>query len=125
MSIGIRNRDISFGQPIERKSAMKRLDAMTIKKFDEVMKLLMDQLPELYEEQRKFFDESERIRLELEEKIWAYFEEHPENDLDGNPIKRETHEIGFDIENMEVDGLMYCITKNVYVRPKKIEYNKN
>ena len=121
MSMGIRNPD---GQPIGKKRAIKRLEARTIKKFDEIMKL-MDQLPELTEEQRKFFDESERIRLELEEKIWAYYEEHPENDLYGNPIKRKTHEIGFDIENMEMDGLMYCITKNVYVRPKKIEYNKN
>lgn len=91
---------------------------------EDAIKKLMGQIPELTEEQRKLFDDSERRRCELEEKIWAYFEEHPEKDLDGNPIKRETHEIGFDIENKEVDGLMYGFAKNIYVRPMKSEYDK-
>ena len=90
----------------------------------EAIKKLMEQIPELTEEQRKVLDENERIRHEIEEKIWAYIEEHPENDLDGNPIKRETHEIGFDIEYKEVDGMMYGFSKNIYVRPKKSEYEK-
>ena len=106
-----RNLDMSFDLPI--------------KENEEAIKKLMEQAPKLTEEQRKLFDESERIRLEIEEKIWAYIKEHPANDLSGDPIKRDTHEIGFDIENREVDGAMYGFAKNIYIRPKKSEYDKN
>jgi hypothetical protein len=106
-----RNLDMSFDLPI--------------KENEEAIKKLMEQIPQPTEEQRKMLDEGDRIRREIEEKIWAYIEEHPENDLSGNPIKRGTHEIGFEIENREVDGAMYGFATNIYIRPKKSEYDKN
>lgn len=106
-----RNLDISFDIPMDGNK--------------EAIKKLMEQFPELTEKQRKLLDEGERIRHELEEQIWAYIEEHPANDLSGDPIKRETHEIGFDIENGEIDGVMCGFAKNIYIRPKKSEYDKN
>ena len=95
-----------------------------MEKNKEFVEKMMENLPQITEEQRKIMDNAERNRHELEEKIWAYLEEHPENDLDGNPIKRETHEIGFEYEDKEVDGLMYGYAKSIYVRPKKSEYDK-
>lgn len=111
MNIEIRrNQDITFSFDME--------------KNEEFVKKMMEDAPRLTEEQKKIMNEAERVRREIEEQIWAYIDEHPGNDLDGNPIKRETHEIGFDIEHKEVDGLMYGFAKNIYVRPKKSEYEK-
>ena len=79
-------------------------------------------IPKLTEEQRKMLDEGARIRHGLEEKIWEHFDKNEVFDLLGDLITRETHEIGFDVETEEHGGMNWAVAKNIYVRPKKSEY---
>lgn len=81
-------------------------------------------IPKLTQEQRRMLDEGARLRRELEEKIWSHFDRNEILDLLGDLITRETHEIGFDIETEEHDGMNWAVAKNIYVRPKKSEYEK-
>ena len=81
-------------------------------------------IPKLTEEQRKMLDEGARIRRELEEKVMNSLEANKVRDLLGDLITRETHEIGFDVETEEHDGMNWAVAKNIYVRPKKSEYEK-
>ena len=81
-------------------------------------------IPKLTEEQRKMLDEGARIRRGLEEKIWKHFDKNEVFDLLGDLITRETHEIGFDMEIEEHDGMNWAVAKKIYVRPKKSEYEK-
>lgn len=81
-------------------------------------------IPKLTEEQRKMLDEGARIRHGLEEKIWEHFDKNEILDLLGDIITRETHEIGFDVQTEEHGGMNWAVAKNIYVRPKKSEYEK-
>ena len=81
-------------------------------------------IPKLTEEQRKMLHEGARIRRELEEKVMNSLEANKVRDLLGDLITRETHEIGFDVETEEHDGMNWAVAKNIYVRPKKSEYEK-
>lgn len=81
-------------------------------------------IPKLTEEQRKMLDEGERIRRGLEEKIWEHFDKNEVFDCLGDLITRETHEIGFDIETEFHEEMRWAVAKNIYVRPKKSEYEK-
>lgn len=81
-------------------------------------------IPKLTEEQRKMLDEGARIRQGLEEKIWEHFDKNEVFDLLGDMITRETHEIGFDVETEEHGGMNWAVAKNIFVRPKKSEYEK-
>ena len=81
-------------------------------------------IPKLTQEQRKMLDEGARIRRGLEEKIWDYFGKNEIFDCLGDLITRETHEIGFDVETEEHGGMNWAVAKNIYVRPKKSEYEK-
>ena len=81
-------------------------------------------IPKLTEEQQRMLDEGARLRRELEEKIWSHFDKNEVFDLLGDKIMRETHEIGFDVETEEHDGMNWAVAKNIYVRPKKSEYEK-
>lgn len=81
-------------------------------------------IPKLTEEQQRMLDEGARIWHGLEEKIWEYFDKNEIFDCLGDLITRETHEIGFDIETEEHDGMNWAVAKSIYVRPKKSEYEK-
>ena len=81
-------------------------------------------IPKLTQEQRRMLDEGARILRGLEEKIWDYFDKNEVFDCLGDLITRETHEIGFDVETEEHGGMNWAVAKNVYVRPKKSEYEK-
>ncbi len=112
MNIQIRrNTSISFSFSVNVK------DKEAIKKMFEPTKLTT--------EQRAMLDEGKRQCEELKRKVWEYFEQHPTKDLDGELITKETHEIGCDRENMEIDGCMWGVAKQVYVQPKKNPLTNN
>lgn len=81
-------------------------------------------IPKLTKEQRRLLDQGAQLRRELEEKIWAHFDKNETIDCLGDMITRETHEIGFDIETEEHGGMNWAVATNIYVRPKKSEYEK-
>ncbi len=81
-------------------------------------------IPKLTEEQRRLLDNGAEIMRGLEEKIWSHFDKNEVLDLLGDLITRETHEIGFDVETEEHGGMYWAVAKNIYVRPKKSEYEK-
>ena len=110
MNIEIRrNRDLVFTISPENERALKELQGL---------------IPPLTEEQKKLLDKGAELRRELEEKIWAHFDKNEVFDLLGDKIMRETHEIGFDVETEEHGGMNWAVAKNIYVRPKKSEYEK-
>lgn len=104
-----RNRDLTFTLGPESEKSLKELCGL---------------IPPLTEEQRRMLAEGARLRRELEEKIWSHFDKNEILDLLGDLITRETHEIGFDIETEEHDGMNWAVAKNIYVRPKKSEFEK-
>jgi len=73
---------------------------------------------QLSEEQREALKMRKEAREKFEDKIWNYFKSHTTMDLSGDVIAKETHEIGYDVEYKEIDGKVYGIAKNAYVRPK-------
>ena len=80
-------------------------------------------LPELTEEEKKIQEENERERKRWESELFDMAEE-PGNewhDLDGNPITRETHEVGYEYSE-PINGI--CYAEVCYIRPKKSEYEK-
>ena len=81
-------------------------------------------IPKFTEEQRRLLDQGARLRRELEEKIWAHFDKNEIFDCLGDLITRKTHEIGFDIETEFHEEMYWAVAKNIYVRPKKSEYEK-
>lgn len=98
-----RNRDISFSVTCENPEALKELFQMT-------------------DEQKRLQEEYEAQRKKLENEFWRFVEEHPTRDCNGEIIKPETHEIGFDFGDPDDDGMMEA--KTMWVRPKKSEYEK-
>lgn len=85
---------------------------------------LVGKLPPLTKEQMEMLDDGEHVRRELTEMIMKDIEAKQVRDILGDLITRETHEIGFDIETEEHDGMNWAVAKNIYVRPKKSEYEK-
>lgn len=100
-----RNRDISFSVKCENPGTLK------------------DLMPELTDEERKIVEESERERLRWESELFDMAEEpgYEWHDLDGNPITRETHEVGYEYSE-PINGI--CYAEVCYIRPKKSEYEK-
>ena len=76
------------------------------------------------EEDRKQQELYETVKAALEEQIWEQIILVPQpirTDLNGDVIKRDTHEIGFKI--VVTDGL--AMPEDIWVRPKKSEYMNN
>lgn len=104
MNIEIRrNRDISFNVTCKNPEALKELFQMT-------------------EEQKRLQEECDARRKAFEDEFWRFVKEHPTRDCNGELIKPETHEIGFDFGEPDDDGTMEA--KTMWVRPKKSEYEK-
>lgn len=98
-----RNRDISFKVTCENPEALKELFEMT-------------------EEQKRLQERFETWSRQAEDKFWRFVNDHPTRDCNGELIKPETHEIGFDFGDPDDDGMMEV--KTMWVRPKKSEYEK-
>lgn len=98
-----RNRDLSFSVTCENQDALKELFQMT-------------------DEQKRLQEECETRRKEVEDAFWRFVKEHPTRDCDGDLIKPETHEIGFDYGEPDEKGI--CTATVMWVRPKKSEYEK-
>ena len=98
-----RNRDISFNVTCENPESLKELFQMT-------------------DDQKRLQEEFDARRKEVEDKFWHFVKEHPTMDCNGELIKPETHEIGFDFGEPDDDGIMEA--KTMWVRPKKSEYEK-
>jgi len=81
-------------------------------------------IPKLTQEQRRMLDAGARLRRGLEEKLWDYFGKNEIFDCLGDLITRETHEIGFDVVTECRDGMNWAVAKNIYIRPKKSEYEE-
>lgn len=88
----------------------------------ESFKKLLEQSQKLTEEQQELINEGKRKRNEIEAKIWEYLKEHPTKDLDGDLITKETHEIGFDTAEEEIDGMTWVVAKQIYIQPKESCY---
>lgn len=98
-----RNKDISYSVTCENPEALKELFQMT-------------------DEQKRLQEEYEAQRKKFEDEFWRFVKEHPTRDCNGEIIKPETHEIGFDFGAPGDDGVMEA--KIMWVRPKKSEYEK-
>lgn len=98
-----RNRDISFEVTCKNPDALRRLFQMT-------------------DDQKRLQEEFESHRKNVEDEFWHFVKEHPTKDCNGDLIKPETHEIGFDFSLPDDDGIM--IAKVMWVRPRKSEYEK-
>jgi len=98
-----RNRDISFSVTGGDQEALKELFQMT-------------------DEQKRAQEEYDARRKELEDEFWRFVSEHPTRDCNGELIKPETHEIGYDFGDPDDDGVTEA--KTMWVRPKKSEYEK-
>lgn len=104
MNIEIRrNRDLTFDCTCDNPAMLKGLFQMTA-------------------DQKRLQEEFEARRKKVEEEFWRFVKEHPTRDCDGELIKPETHEIGFDFSDPNDYGL--CEAKTMWVRPKKSEYEK-
>lgn len=113
MKIGIRrNLDIKFDLKMSNDNKM-------------AIEQLLKDTPKLTEEQKARLDESERNRKKLEEEIWDYLDKNETLDLNGDVIRRETHEICFETEReSDENGMCWAVVKEIYVRPQKSEYDK-
>lgn len=101
MNIEIRrNRDISFNVTCKNPGALKELFQMT-------------------DDQSRLQEEYEARRKALEDEFWRFVKEHPTRDCNGELIKPETHEIGYDLGDTNDDGVTEV--KTMWVRPKKME----
>lgn len=98
-----RNRDISFEVTCENPETLKELFQMT-------------------DDQKREQERYETWRRQVEDEFWRFVNEHPTRDCNGELIKPETHEIGFDFGEPDDDGMMEV--KTMWVRPKKSEYEK-
>lgn len=96
----------------------------SIEADEEVINKLIGEQPNLTPEQKALIDQGEQAIRGVEEKIWAYIDEHPTKDLLGDVITRETHLIDFDPQYVERDGMTWVEPKNFYIMPKKSEYEK-
>jgi len=101
-----RNRDIQFRFEVKDPRALEEM------------------LTELTPSQKAEMEAADRERKAVEEKVWQYIEANHKNDLSGNPITRETHEIGYDYDWRErEDGLHVGVPVVGWIRPKKSEYD--
>lgn len=98
-----RNRDMSFSVTCDSPEALKELFRMT-------------------DDQKRLQEEYDARRKALEDEFWRFVKEHPTLDFNGDLIKPETHEIGFDLSEPDNDGMIEA--KIMWVRPKKSEYEK-
>lgn len=99
-----RNRDISFNVTCENPESLKEL------------------FPEMTEEQKNRQDLYEKKWREFCDEFWEQASLNRWKDLDGLPIREDTHELGWDAAGTSEDG--YVIMGQIWVRPKKSEYEK-
>ena len=90
----------------------------------EAIRHLAGDMPKLTKEQEKIMEQGQQMIANIKEKIWAYIDEHPTTDLDGNPITRETHIVDFDTKTIEKDGASWAVVDKLYIMPIKSEYEK-
>ena len=98
-----RNRDIQFNVTCENPETLKELFQLT-------------------DEQKRQQERFETGCRQVVDEFWRFVNEHPTKDCDGELIKPETHEIGFDFSEPDDDGIMKA--KTMWVRPRKSEYEK-
>lgn len=98
-----RNRDISFSVSCDYPEALKKLFQMT-------------------DDQKRLQEEYNARKKVFEDEFWRFVKAHPTLDCNGELIKPETHEIGFDFGEPDDDGVTEA--KTMWVRPKKSEYEK-
>lgn len=98
-----RNLDISFNVTCENLETLKELFQLT-------------------DDQKRQQERFETWSRQVKDEFWRFVKEHPAKDCDGELIKPETHEIGFDFGEPDDNGMMEV--KTMWVRPKKSEYEK-
>lgn len=91
------------------------------KRFIEMMAAERPQFPPTPPEIQAKIDEANRRRIEAEGKVWKKIAEGKIKDLSGNIITPETHEICYDMEEKEIDGLHFMFSTQMYIQPKKSE----
>ena len=94
----------------------------TVEANTELLQLLEGCTPKLTKEQENIINKGRQEIERIKEKIWTYIDEHPTDDLLGQPITRETHLIDFDTENIEHNGRLWAVPKTFYIMPKMSEY---
>lgn len=105
-----------------RRNLSISFDIKTTEVNRESFKKLLEQ-SQLTAEQQALVDEGQRKCNEIEAKIWEYLKKHPKKDLDGDLITKETHEIGFDTAEEEIDGMTWVVAKQIYIQPKESFYH--
>lgn len=98
-----RNRDIQLNFTCENLETLKELFQLT-------------------DEQKRQQERFETWNRQVEDEFWRFVKEHPTKDCNGELIKPETHEIGFDFDEPDDNGMMKV--KTMWVRPRKSEYEK-
>lgn len=98
-----RNLDIQFNVNCENPETLKELFQLT-------------------DDQKRKQERFETWRRHIEDEFWRFVEAHQTRDCNGEIIKPETHEIGFDFGEPDDDGMTEV--KTMWVRPKKSEYEK-
>jgi len=91
------------------------------KRFIEMMAAERPQFPPIPPEIQAKIDEANRRRIEAEGEVWKKIAEGKIKDLSGNIITPETHEICYDMEEMEHDGLHFMVSTQMYIQHKKSE----
>lgn len=105
-----RNRGIKFDFEISNEQRESILDLFKPKVIDEMVEQMLD--------------ENNRIKREICEKIMSHCVEIGQRDINGELITPDTHEVGFDLGFVNVNGDTWAYPKQWYVRPKKSEYEK-
>ena len=83
---------------------------------------LEPEFPPIPPEVKAKIDEANRRRHQLEMKVWEHMKSCKMKDLSGNLITPETHEICYDMEPREIDGQHFMVSKQMYIQPKKSEW---
>lgn len=91
------------------------------KRFIEMIAAERPQFPPIPPEIQAKIDEANRRRIEMEGEVWKKIAEGKIKDLSGNIITPETHEICYDMEEKEHDGLHFIFSTQMYIQPKKSE----
>ena len=77
--------------------------------------------PPMPPEVKAKIEEAERRRQEVEKQVWERVVSSGMKDLLGDPITPETHEICYDMEPREINGLHFMVSTQMYIQPKKSE----
>ena len=92
------------------------------KKFIEMATAEKPQFPPMPPEIQAKFEEVERRREEIEKEVWEKIVSSEIRDLNGDIITPETHEICYEMEEKEIDGMRFMVSTQMYIQPKKSEF---